>query len=35
MNGFTNTLKTWTLLAALGGLLVVVGSLRLYAGSVR
>jgi heat shock protein HtpX len=27
MNGFTNTLKTWTLLAALGGLLVVVGRL--------
>ena len=25
MNGFTNTIKTWTLLAALGGLLVFVG----------
>jgi heat shock protein HtpX len=27
MNTFTNTLKTWTLLAALGGLLVLVGRL--------
>ena len=27
MNGFTNTLKTWTLMAALGGLLVAAGGL--------
>ncbi|HEY7591167.1 MAG TPA: M48 family metalloprotease, partial [Candidatus Limnocylindrales bacterium] len=27
MNGFTNSLKTWTLLAALAGLLVFVGGL--------
>lgn len=27
MNGFSNTLKTWALLAALGGLLVLVGRL--------
>lgn len=27
MNGFTNTLKTWTLMAALGGILVAVGGL--------
>ncbi len=27
MNGFTNSLKTWTLMAALGGLLVAVGGL--------
>ena len=25
MNGFTNTIKTWTLMAALAGLLVAVG----------
>ncbi|HYO42145.1 MAG TPA: zinc metalloprotease HtpX [Candidatus Limnocylindrales bacterium] len=27
MNGFTNTVKTWTLMAALGGILVAVGGL--------
>ena len=27
MNGFSNTLKTWTLMAALGGILIVVGRL--------
>jgi heat shock protein HtpX len=27
MNGFTNILKTWTLMAALGGLLIAVGGL--------
>ena len=27
MNGFSNTLRTWTLMAALGGLLVAVGGL--------
>ena len=27
MNSFTNTLKTWTLMAALGGIVVAVGGL--------
>jgi hypothetical protein len=27
MNGFSNSLKTWTLMAALGGILVAVGGL--------